>query len=93
MTTTPAPSSLHTTSPSNEYEEGEVIPFQHEQREWTRSIFPPYPHQIPVSTTSFSISFSSSLEYYQHVKRKGASNTLHILLACLGASCSHMRAQ
>ena len=92
MTTTPTPSSSHTTSPSNEYEEGEVIPFQHEQREWTRSIFPPYPHQIPVSTTSFSISFSSSLEYYQHVKRKGASNTLHILLHVLAhhaRTCEH----
>jgi hypothetical protein len=76
-------SSSHTTTPSTEYEEGEVIPFQQEQREWTRSIFPPYPHNIPFSTTSFSISFSSSLEYYQHVKRKGASNTLHILLHVL----------
>ena len=79
-TTTPITTTTNTTS-SSSYEDGEIIPLpqQHEQREWTRSMFPPYPLDTPVSTTSFSISFSSSLEYYQHVKRRGASNTLHIL--------------
>src|SRR4051812_37744041 len=42
-------------------------------------MFPPYPPDTPISTTSFFISFIFCLEYYEHVKRRGASSTLHIV--------------